>query len=172
MGSTFSKGSEQSGQATGNSNALADLSLQLMNRGMNTSQPFLSSLQRFGKNGAIPRSLSLTGPLQDLAHQQATANQGLLDTGARGGQLNSALANNILQGQMGRQSMLSNLQQSLFSQGLNGGMGATSAGMGGSAAASGLLSNLGAQRIGQNQAFQQGLGQLGGMAGKAFIPMA
>jgi hypothetical protein len=159
MGSTFNKGSQQSGQATGYGNQLGFFAQAPGSTG-NTAY---EQLGRFLKQGQLPPSLSLTGPLQDLAHQQATANQGILDTGARGGMLQSALSNNILQGQMGRQNMLSNLQNQLFGQAL-GGTPVAMAGLGNSG---NLLSNLGAQRIGQNQAFQGSLGQLAGMAGKA-----
>lgn len=161
MGSTFRKGSEQSGQAGGLGNRLGEYANQIAGVG---SQAY-GQLGDFLKTGQLPSSLSLTGPLQDIASQQATAKQGILDTGARGGQLQSLLANNILQGQMARQSMTSNLQNQLFGQALGG----APVGMGGLGNAGGLLSNLGAQRMGQNAAFQGGLGQMLGMgAGAAF----
>lgn len=159
MGSTFRKGSEQTGQSSGLANQLGFYAQAPGNTG-NTAY---NQLGAFLRNGRLPKSLSLTGPLQDIGHQQATANQGILDTGARGGNLQSQLSNNILQGQMGRQSMISNLQQQLFGQALGG----TGVAMGGLGNASQILSNLGQQRMQQNQMFQGGLGQLGGAAGKA-----
>lgn len=169
MGSTFRKGSEQSGQATG----LAD---QAAATAMNALLPYAKNAARVGnvgygqlgnflKTGQLPPSLSLTGPLQDIAGQQQTANQQILDTGTRGGQLNSALANNVLQGQLARQSMTSQMQQNLFNAGLGGsslGFGGMNNAISGAQNSAGILSTLGAQRIGQNQAFQGGLGQLAG----------
>ncbi len=155
MGSTFRKGSQQSGQATG----ISDKLNQFATAPAKTGSMAYGQLGNFLQNGRLPSSLSLTGPLQDIAGQQQTANQGILDTGARGGQLQSALANNVLQGQLGRQSMLSQLQQGLFGQALGG----SPVGMGGMGNAAGLLSQLGQQRMGQNQAFLGGLGQLAGM---------
>jgi len=159
MGSTFRKGSEQTGQASGLGNLLGQYAQTPAQTGMTA----YGQLGGFLANGRIPKVLSLTGPLQDLAHQQATANQGILDTGARGGQLQSGLMNNILQGQIARQGLQSNLRNSLFEQALGG----TSLGMSGLGNAGGLLSQLGQQRMGQNASFQGGLGQLAGAAGKA-----
>jgi len=159
MGSTFSKGSQQTGQATGLGNSLGYYG----DRAAGVGDKAYGQLSKFLSSGMLPPSLSFTGPLQDIAGQQHTANQGILDTGARGGQLNSLLANNVLQGQILRQNMVSEMQKRLFGQALGG----SEVGMGGLGNAGGLLSNLGAQRIGQNQAFQGGLGQLAGAAGKA-----
>ena len=161
MGSTFRKGSEQSGQSGGLSNLMA----QYASGAAKTGSTAYGQLGDFLKNGQLPPSLSLTGPLQDLAGQQATANQGILDTGARGGQLNSLLANNVLQGQMARQSMSSNLRTQLFGQALGG----SSVGLGGLGNAAGNLTNLGGQRIAQNNLFQSGLGQLGNKIGKSLF---
>ena len=154
MGSVFRKGSEQSGQSTGLSNNMGAWGSRAATPGIQA----YDQLGTFLKNGQLPPSLSLTGPLQDIAGQQQTANQQLLDTGARGGQLNSGLMNNVLQGQLGRQSMMSNLQQNLFGQALGG----VPVGLGGMGGAAGNLTNLGGQRIAQNNAFQGGLGQLTG----------
>lgn len=160
MGSTFRKGSQETGQASGVGNLLSQYSLGPAQTG---NQAY-GQLRNFLSTGQLPSSLSLTGPLQDIAGQQATAKQGILDTGARGGQLQSALANNVLQGQLFRQNMVNEMQNRLFGQALGG----SPVGLAGLGNAGGLLSNLGAQRIGQNQAFQGGLGQMAGsLFGKA-----
>lgn len=163
MGSTFRKGSEQSGQSTGISNNLA----QYATAPARTGSLAYGQLGKFLTSGQLPDSLSLTGPLQDIAGQQHTANQSLLDTGARGGFLQSLLANNVLQGQLARQSLQSQIQNQLFGQALGG----SPIGLGGLGNAAGNLTNLGGQRIAQNQAFQGGLGQLAGAAGKGLMLM-
>lgn len=111
----------------------------------------------------LPSQLSLTGPLQDIAGQQQTANQSLLDTGARGGQLTSALANNVLQGQLARQRLQSQLQQQLFGQALGG----TNLGLSGLGSAAQIQQGIGAQQLNQSNQLLGGLGKgAGALLGK------
>ncbi len=61
------------------------------------------------------------------------------------------------------------LRQNLFGQALGTGFGQAQVGLQGMGNAANNLTSLGAQRIQQNMALQQGLGQAAGMAGKALF---
>lgn len=152
MGSTFRKGSAQTGQSAGSSSALDAMSAQILRQGAKLRDPAFEQLAGFLNTGQIPAAL--TGSIGTQEQELATAKRGIEESGARGGQLRTALAQLPLE----RLGMRDKLRSGIFDTALNVGMGSAQSGIAGMGQAAANLNSLGAQRIQQNQMFQQGLG--------------
>ena len=159
----------------------------------------IEALTNFFQSGQTPGFIDLPQTVQPLAalslpgleSEQGRLREQLLAGGARGGLLQQQLAQTALQGGLQRTGLLqqdvlrqeerdlarANLRSQLFGGGLEYGTGGLSLGLqglgqgaAGLGSAAGNLNTLGAQRIQQNMAFQQGLGQLvGGLAKSCWI---
>jgi hypothetical protein len=155
-----------------------------------------NTLNKFLRTGQTPSFLDLTPTVQPLAalgipgvasQQQALQTQ-LMAQGNRGGLLQQQLAQASLQGGVQRaglqqQDLLrqeqrdiarTGIRSSLFGAAADMGTGGLALGlqgvggaMSGQASAAMNLNSLGAQRIQENMAFQQGLGNLAGKAGSS-----
>ena len=156
MGSTFRKGSKESGQSGGISNLMSGQGGELADLALSLFRPAAGQLKGFLEGGAIPQAL--TGAIGTQEQELASAKQGILASGARGGQLNRSLT----ELPMRRLMMRDQLRGDIFNTalGLGGNLGSLGFGAQGNAAAN--LNALGAQRQQQNMAFQGGLGQLVG----------
>lgn len=157
MGSTFRKGSRESGQAGGSAGQLDAMSAQILREGGALRTPAFGQLAGFLNTGTIP--MALTGGIGAQEQELAAARRSILESGARGGQLRQALAELPLQ----RLGMRDQLRSNIFGMALNAGLGSANAGIQGMASAQNTLNSLGQQRIQQNNAFQQGVGQIGGL---------
>lgn len=151
-------------------------------------------LDQFLQTGQTPGFLDLLTTVQPLAalslpglaSEQRVLNQRLMSQGNRGGQLQQQLAQAAIQGgiqrsglqqqdllrQEGRDVARTGIRQTLFGAasdmgagGLSLGMQGVGQGMAGLGQAAMNMNSLGAQRIQENMAFQQGMGQLAGKAG-------
>ena len=162
MGSTFSKGSEQSGQSAGISTNQAGTSQALADSALRVLMPSMDQFATFIGGGPLPQAF--TGNLSTQEQELASAKDAIMGTGSRGGQLNTQLANLPLQ----RLMMRDQLRGQVFNTALQTALPGMSIGLGGETSAANNLDSLGAQQIQQNQAFQQGLGQLAGTLAKSF----
>ena len=163
MGSAFRKGSAQSGQSTGSSSKLDQLSAAILEQGGKIRDPIFGQLAEFVKGGNIP--IGMTGAISTQEQELGTAKRGILESGVRGGQMRTALAQLPLE----RLGMRDQLRSSIYRMALDTAMGSANAGISGMGTAATNLNSLGQQRIQQNQALQQGIGQMAGMAGKAMM---
>lgn len=152
------------------------------------------ALSGFLQTGQTPSFLDLDATVQPLAalslpalaNQQTLMRNQLVNQGIRGGQLQQSLASNILQGGLQRTGLLqqdalrqeqrdiarTGIRSSLFGAASDLGTGGLSLGiqgvgsaLSGLSNAAGNLNSLGSQRIQENMALNQGLGQLAGKAG-------
>ena len=156
MGSSFRKGSSQSGQAEGAAQQQIAIANALFQESTPGRQAALGQLTNFLQTGAIP--MSLTGDITTQEQELASAREGILGGGARGGQLQQALVQLPVQ----RLAMRDQLRSGIFNTALGSLLGQAPVALQGLGSAAGTLSNLGGQRIQQNMAFQQGTGQLAG----------
>src|SRR2546427_7985094 len=115
MGSTFRKGSQQSGQATGIANQTAGAFGGLQNT-------FFPQVQQYATTGQLPPPFEqiLGQGAQQLGTQGTAANQSILDTGARGGGLQAALTQAQSQRMQGLDALRAQLGGQLYGQGLLG----------------------------------------------------
>lgn len=205
MGSTFRKGSAESGQSRAISQEQADLARfqrqlgqQQADIGLPLQRGVADVFGQFLKTGQAPAFLDLPAAVEPLAalslpglgNEQNRLRNELLAQGARGGLLQQQLGNVALQGSLQRTGLLQQdllrqeqrdlaraaLRQSLFGGAGELGTGSQSLALQGLAqgsqslgAAASNLSQLGLQRIQQNMAAQQGIGQMLGMAGGAAL---
>jgi hypothetical protein len=180
MGSTFRKGSESSGQSSALSNTQAAMAQQLFDESTPLRQAGNWYLNNFLVNQQTPEILKSTVgigvPLAQQAQELGAARNQILNTTARGGlqqrmlmelPIQRMLNNDLLQAQA--RGIDDATRQNLFSTATNIGQGSPVSAMTGLAGAAGNLNSLGQQRIGQNQLFQSGMGQLGGAIGKGLM---
>lgn len=152
------------------------------------------TLNSFLQSGVTPGFLDLPSTVQPLANlslpgvesERNLLRQRLLGSGTRGGQLQQQLFQADLQGGLQRTGLMqqdalrqeqrdvdrSGIRRSLFGAagdmgtgGLALGIQAMQSGMGGVGQAAGNVNSLGQQRIMENMALQQGLGNFAGQAG-------
>lgn len=171
MGSTFRKGSEQTGQSAGMSNEQGAIASRLLNESQPLRTSSLNQLTNFMDTGKIPMALNvnMAGDIGTQEQELASARNQILDTGVRGGQMTTALAQLPVQRLQARDAVRANyentLRESLFGTGASMGIvQAPQVGFGGMSAAASNLNSLGEQRQKQNAQFQQGMGQMIGKA--------
>ncbi len=152
MGSVFRKGSEQTGQSTGYSNELASAGLGLIRGGAPLRSGTYGQLGEFLKSGRLPSAM--TGTIGQQEQEMASAKQSILNSGARGGQLRTGLAQLPLQ----RLQMRDALRSDVFNTALGAGQGSFSQGSSTTGAAAANLNSLGQGRIAQNQAAKSAMG--------------
>lgn len=163
MGSVFRKGSRQSGQSTGSSNQLDAAGAAIIKQGDPLRSAAYGQLGNFLNTGQLPSAM--TGDIGQQEQELASAKQGILNTGTRGGQLRTALA----QLPLNRLAMRDQLRHGTFDSALAAGLGSFSAGGTAMGNAAANLNSLGQQRMAQNQQAKQGIGQAGGMLATSFL---
>src|SRR5215472_4678465 len=165
MGSSFRKGSAPSGQAQTASSVPGLLSSALFaNQQIPLQSSYFNQFQNFLGSGQLPQPFqqALGSAQQDLAQGAGANTQAIQDTGVRGGQLRDALVNAQVQRMVGLDRARAAINQNLFGQGQNAAFNTALPQTALGAAQN--LTGLGAQRIGQNQLLQKGVGALGGSA--------
>ena len=83
MGSTFSKGSEQSGQSAGISTNQAGTSQALADSALRVLMPSMDQFATFIGGGPLPQAF--TGNLSTQEQELASAKDAIMGTGSRGG---------------------------------------------------------------------------------------
>lgn len=152
MGSIFRKGSQQTGQATGIDQAVAQRSADLWN----VFGPQLTAQASTGQL-PVPFEQILGQGAQELGTEGSAARQSILDTGTRGGALQSALTNVQSNRMQALDKLRAQIGGSLYGTGVQAAVNPA-----GALGAAGQLGTLGAGRIAENQRAQQGIGQIGG----------
>ena len=153
MGSVFRKGSKETGQSSGSSNALQGASADMINQGQPLRTEAFGQLGGFLKSGQLPSAL--TGGIGANEQELASAKDAILRTGVRGGQMRQSLAQLPLQ----RLQMRDALRSGAFDTALSAGLGSFNAASQGMQGAASNLNTLGAQRMQQNKEAKQGAGQ-------------
>ena len=158
MGSVFRKGSKETGQSAGSSNALQAASADMINQGRPLRTEAFGQLGGFLKSGQLPSAL--TGGIGTNEQELAAAKAGILRSGVRGGQMRQSLAQLPLQ----RLQMRDSLRSGAFDTALSAGLGSFNAGSSGMQGAASNLNSLGSQRMQQNKEAKQGAGKVLGQA--------
>ena len=158
MGSIFRKGSADTSRSSRSSEALSEAGAEMLRQGAPLRSATYGQLGGFLKTGRIPGAL--TGDIGTQEQELASARQGILNSGVRGGQLRTDLA----QLPLNRLAMRDQLRSSVFNTALGAGQNSYSTAAGGMGTAASNLNSLGQGRIAQNQLAKQGIGTMGGQA--------
>lgn len=160
MGSAFRKGSQQTGQATGISGEQAAISRELFELARPGITTALGQLGTALETGQLP--LGMTGQLGTQEQELQAARLGILNEVPRGGLQQQLLGELPLRRLLGRDE----LRGQLYNVALGALLGQAPTAISGLGSAAANLTGLGGQRIQQNLALQQGLGQLVGAGGR------
>jgi hypothetical protein len=142
------------------------LAQKIVKQSRNVSGPAFMQMGEFMNTGRMP--VGMTGEIGAQEQELAAAKRDIQETGVRGGQMKTALAQLPLE----RLGMRDQMRSKMFELAVNSSLGASGQGFSAQGAAASNLNTLGAQRIQQNQSLVgmggQGAGMLAGAAAAMF----